>query len=73
MQKGKSMHHELKDWVSRHFEAWLVLLAAKILIGRNVQRCKVVSRKDNNDMWYMAEKLEQIAKRIRNKYEAPSS
>lgn len=73
MQKGKSMHHELKDWVSRHFEAWLVLLAAKILIGRNVQRCKVVSRKDNNDMWYMAEELEQIAKRMRNKYEGPSS
>ncbi|MGR6723018.1 hypothetical protein ACU6QH_04310 [Aeromonas veronii] len=63
------MFHKLKDWVIRHFEAWLVLLAAKILIGRNVQRCKVVSRKDNNDMWYMAEKLELNAKRMRNKYE----
>lgn len=63
------MFHKLKDWVIRHFEAWLVLLAAKILIGRNVQRCKVVSRKDNNDMWYMAEKLELIAKQMRNKYE----
>ncbi|HHQ4536191.1 TPA: hypothetical protein ACSP48_001054 [Aeromonas veronii] len=63
------MFHKLKDWVSRHFEAWMVLLAAKILICRNVQRCKVVSRKDNNDMWYMAEKLELIAKRMRNKYE----
>ena len=66
------MLHELKDWIRRHFEAWLVLLAAKILIGRNVQRCKVVSRKDNNDMWYMAEKLELIAKRMRNKYEERS-
>jgi hypothetical protein len=56
----------MKDWIRRHFEAWLVLLAANILIGRNVHRCKVVSRKDNNDMWYMAEKLEQIAKRMRN-------
>lgn len=63
----------MKDWISRHFEAWLVLVAAKILIGRNVQRCKVVSRKDNNDMWYMAEDLEQIAKRMRNKYEGASS
>ena len=62
----------MKDWIRRHFEAWLVLVAAKILIGRNVQRCKVVSRKDNNDMWYMAESLEQIAKRMRNKYEGPS-
>ena len=59
----------MKDWVSRHFEAWLILLAAKILTGRNVQRSAVVSRRDNNDMWYMAEKLEQIAKRTRNKYE----
>ena len=65
------MHHELKDWIRRHFEAWLVLVAAKILIGRNVHRCKVASRKDNNDMWYMAESLEQIAKRMRNKYEGP--
>lgn len=63
----------MKDWIRRHFEAWLVLVAAKILIGRNVQRCKVVSRKDNNDMWYMAEDLEQIAKRMRNKYEGASS
>ena len=59
----------MKDWVSRHFEAWLILLAAKILLDRNVQRSAVVSRRDNNEMWYMAEKLEQIAKRIRNKYE----
>lgn len=59
----------MKDWIRRYFEAWLVLLAAKILIGRNVQRSAVVSRRDNNDMWYMAEKLEQIAKRMRNKYE----
>ena len=59
----------MSDWARRHFEAWLILLAAKILIGRNVQRSAVVSRRDNNDMWYMAEKLEQIAKRIQNKYE----
>ncbi|MCX9105874.1 hypothetical protein [Aeromonas veronii] len=62
----------MKDWIRRHFEAWLVLLAAKILIGRNLQRCKVVSRKDNNAMWYMAEDLEMIAKRMRNKYEERS-
>jgi hypothetical protein len=67
------MHHELKDWIRRHFEAWLVLVAAKILIGRNVHRCKVVSRKDNNDMWYMADELELIAKRMRNKYEGPNA
>ncbi len=52
----------------RHFEAALIRLAAWILIGRNVHRCKVVSRRDNNDMWYMAEKLESIADRIKNGY-----
>ena len=52
----------------RHFEACLIRLAAWMLIGRNVQRCKVVSRRDNNDMWYMAERLESIAKRISNGY-----
>lgn len=52
----------------RHFEALLIQLVAWILIGRNVKRCKVVSRRDNNDMWYMAEKLESIADRIKNGY-----
>lgn len=58
----------MKDWVRRHVEAWLVLLAAKILMERNVQRSAVVSRRDNNDMWYMAEKLETIAKRMAEGY-----
>jgi hypothetical protein len=52
----------------RKFEAALIRLAAKILMGRNVHRCRVVSRRDNNDMWYMAEKLEAIADRISNGY-----
>jgi len=52
----------------RKFEAALIRLAAKILMGRNVHRCRVVSRRDNNDMWYMAEKLEGIADRISNGY-----
>lgn len=54
--------------IRRKVEAWLILLAAKVLIGRNVQRAAVVSRRDNNDMWYMAEKLEAIAKRISKNY-----
>ncbi|MNE85738.1 hypothetical protein D3C80_1827710 [compost metagenome] len=63
----------MKDWVRRHFEAWLVLIAAKILIGRNVERSAVVSRRDNNDMRYMGEKLELIAKRMRDKYEGQNA
>ena len=59
----------MKRFIRRKFEAWLILLAAKILMDRNVQRSPVVSRRDNNDMWAMAEKLEAIATRIRKKYQ----
>lgn len=58
----------VKRLLRRKIEALLILLAAKILIDRNVQRSAVVSRRDNNDMWAMAEKLEAIAKRISKKY-----
>lgn len=43
--------------------------AARILQDRNVTRAMIVSRRDNNDMWYMAEKLQAIAKRMRDGYE----
>ncbi|WDG79200.1 hypothetical protein PUP68_11760 [Pseudomonas chlororaphis] len=52
----------------RKAEAWLILLAAKVLMGRDVLRCKVVSRRDNNDMWSMAERLKAIAERISKGY-----
>ena len=52
----------------RKFEAALIRLAIAILMGRNVQRSLVVSRRDNNDMWYMAEKLDSIASRMSKKY-----
>ena len=58
----------MKRLIRRKIETWLVLLAARILIGRNVQRSAVVSRRDNNGMWTMAEQLEAIAKRISKKY-----
>ena len=59
----------MKRFIRRKFEAWLILQAAKILDGLNVHRCQVVSRRDNNDMRYMAEKLEDIAERISTKYQ----
>ena len=58
----------MKRLIRRKVETWLILLSAKILIGRNVQRSAVVSRRDNNAMWAMAEQLETIAKRISKKY-----
>ena len=58
----------MKRFIRRKFEVWLILLAAKILIDRNVHRAAVVSRRDNNDMWAMAERLEAIAQRISTNY-----
>jgi hypothetical protein len=55
-------------FLRRRLEAALILLAANLLAGRNVQRSGVVSRRDNNDMGYMAEKLEGIADRIKRQY-----
>ena len=55
-------------FLRRRLEAALILLAAWLLAGRNVQRSGVVSRRDNNDMVYMAEKLEGIADRIKRQY-----
>jgi hypothetical protein len=55
-------------FLRRRLEAALILLAAWMLAERNVQRSGVVSRRDNNDMGYMAEKLEAIADRIKRQY-----
>jgi hypothetical protein len=57
-----------KGFIRRRLEAALILLAAWILDGRNVPRSGVVSRRDNNEMYYMAEKLEDIANRIKRQY-----
>ncbi|WP_085708326.1 MULTISPECIES: hypothetical protein [unclassified Pseudomonas] len=58
----------MKRFVRRKLEAWLILLAAKILSGRNVQRSPVVSRRDNNQMFEIAGELEEIAQRISTNY-----
>ena len=55
-------------FIRRRLEVALIILAAWLLTGRNVQRSGVVSRRDNNDMGYMAEKLEAIADRIKRQY-----
>lgn len=58
----------MKRFLRRKLEAWLIRLAIIILKGRNVARSMVVSRRDNNVMWGMAEQLEDIAKRISKNY-----
>ncbi|MDI5832550.1 hypothetical protein OCF84_21485 (plasmid) [Shewanella xiamenensis] len=57
------------DWLKKRFEIWRISVARKILIGRNVQRSAYVSRRDNNEMWAMAERLEAIEKRMLKNYE----
>ena len=56
-------------WFRRKFEVFLISIARKILSNRNVNRCMVVSRRDNNDMGYMAEKLESIEARMLDRYQ----
>ncbi|MBD9585767.1 hypothetical protein IB254_01745 [Pseudomonas sp. PDM03] len=55
-------------FLRRRLESALIRLAAWIIDGRNVQRSGVVSRRDNNDMRSMAERLEGIADRIKRQY-----
>ena len=50
------------------FEVLLIKVAIYILKGRNVARCRVVSRRDNNQMWGMCDHLEAIERRIRTGY-----
>lgn len=57
-----------KGFLRRRLEAALIRLAIAILAGRNVTRSLVVSRRDNNEMWSMAEQLEDIAERIARNY-----
>lgn len=54
--------------MKKHLEAWLIRQAIAVLRGRNLTRSLVVSRRDNNAMWSMAEQLEGIEKRIRTGY-----
>lgn len=58
----------LKNRTRKHFEVLLIRIAKWILLERNVQRSAVVSRKDNNEMWAMAEKLDGICERMIDEY-----
>lgn len=56
--------------MKKHIEILFIKLAIWILMSRNLTRCSVVSRRDNNDMWYMAERLEAIVQRMSEEYRA---
>lgn len=50
-------------------ELFFIRMAIKVLIGRNSKRCLHVSRRDNNDMWSMGERLQLIHDRMKSKYQ----
>jgi hypothetical protein len=58
----------MKSYLHIRFEVLLLKIAKWILMGRNVGRSQHVSRRDNNDMWYMAESIGSIEVRMLNKY-----
>jgi hypothetical protein len=58
----------VNKWARKRFEVFMISIARKILADRNVQRSAVVSRRDNNDMGYMAEKLEAVEARMLDGY-----
>lgn len=58
----------VKNKIRKWFEIAMLKIAVSILIGRNVQRSAVISRRDNNQLWSFGEQVEQIAKRIKNEY-----
>ena len=57
--------------IRQKWEAFWIDMAIRILKGRQVSRSMVVSKRDNDSMWYMGDALEAIAKRIRNGYSDP--
>jgi DNA-binding GntR family transcriptional regulator len=60
----------MKKWIRTRIEVAFIRLARSILIGRNTNRSPVVSRRDNNEMWSMAERLEGIEARMLNNYKS---
>ena len=53
----------------KYYELFLLSLARNILEKRNVKRSSFISRRDNNDLSYMAEKITQVESRMKNNYE----
>ncbi|WP_150141233.1 hypothetical protein [Candidatus Enterovibrio escicola] len=57
----------MKNWFKKHFEASLLLLAARIL-DRNVKRSPVINRRDNDYLFEVEFELKAVAKRIKSEY-----
>ena len=58
----------MRRFFRKRWEVLLIRVAVWLLLERNVARSDVVSRRDNNDMRYMAEKLDSICDRMLDEY-----
>lgn len=56
------------DYCTELIEVGLLRLAILILRERNVARYRIISRRDNNDLWGMSERIESIIQRIESNY-----
>ena len=61
--------HLINTMASKRVEIRELKKCVKIMQGRNCERSNHISRQDNNDLWYMAEKIESIIDRIEREYE----
>ena len=55
--------------MSKMWEIFLIRFASWILKSRNIDRAMFISKKDNDDTWYMSERLDSIAKRMECSYD----
>ncbi len=58
----------MKNWIRKKWEIMWLWLAYYVLIERNVSRSAVISRRDNNDLWYLGEKVQGVIDRINDEY-----
>ena len=59
----------MKNYLRRMLEVSFLRLAKYILKGRNVNRSRVISRRDNNDLYYAGERIDAVISNILCNYE----
>lgn len=62
----------MSSWIRKKYEIMWLRLAIYILRGRNVDRCRIISRRDNQGLWYASEHLDPVIDRINEGYKDPN-
>ena len=55
--------------MKKKFEIFLIRFASRILRSRNIERASFITRKDNNQIWYISDRLDSISKRMECSYD----